>query len=111
MEKIKIYKRKIDRHLEQVQQSGFQTANFNSLANIHSYLNGTVASFGRQSITKTLKKRAATSQSKEAATFAGASNARSRRKKSAKSSGNLATLQKAYKCIKNTMSTSRNSQF
>ena len=53
MQKIKIYKRKIDKHMEQMNQTGFMTANFNSLANIHSsYLNGTVASFGRQSLTK-----------------------------------------------------------
>ena len=51
MEKIKIYKRKIDRHIEQMYQSGIQTANFNSLANIN-YLNGTVASFGHQSLTR-----------------------------------------------------------
>lgn len=53
MEKIKIYKRKIDRHIEQMNHSGIQTANFNSLANIN-YLNGTVASFGHQSLTRPL---------------------------------------------------------
>ena len=64
MQKIQIYQSKIDKHIDQQYGSGVMTANFNSLANINHYLNGTVASFGRQSLSIPLPKRAVSSQSK-----------------------------------------------
>ena len=49
--KIEIYKRKIDRHIEQVKQAATNTAAFNSFAARQSpTINGTIASFGRNSV-------------------------------------------------------------
>lgn len=91
MQKIKAYKRKIDRHIGEVHQTGFQTANFNSLANLNHALN---ASFGRQSITicKNSTKRARS-----------ASNTALKTKSKSKVRKSAISLQKIYKQIKSSL--------
>ena len=102
MHKIKLYKRKIDKHMRDLDTSGIQTANFNSLAN----LNGTTTSFGRKNFSSAegpkvaVKKRMRSSCKLGSAgleTFIGEKELKPKKTKIVQKSRMTASLERAYK--------------